>query len=189
MKKREINSSFSTILTKIIQYSRGVSDQSYGEISHDIKDICFKASDGLSEYAQIKVDSLMETLDKIEEMNNDKVYFDRYIQKSKYSILIARHMYDKDSMTHKDLTEFIGKTPAYTSKITKKLEVLNIIRSSKVGKFKYFSLTRLGRQLCEYYTQVPTALPRKLRVKNPKSLKEQGSIYSKIEQKGFVLHR
>lgn len=74
--------------------------------------------------------------------------------KQKHKDVLLRKVYDKEGISHSELAEEIGVSPSGLNAIVKKINEdlepeKQPLRSKKVNKFRYYSLTEIGKKYVE----------------------------------------
>lgn len=166
MKKLEIDKAYQDIARLIIKYSNGVRTKTYGEITQMMKEVTFKAAKSQKKYASERLESFMLFLNETQKNEYDNLLYNKSIKATKYALLIPLLFESDESLTSQEITEGINKSKAYTTKITRKLERLNILRKSQVGRNNYYFLTVYGRELKNHFSLKGNLIKLPLKLQN-----------------------
>lgn len=153
MNKYQIGKAQDNLMKEINSFGRGFSSKTYGELTWEIKDLTMNASKGNLPYAEGVSDTLLKQLNLFQEERTNKQRFFMCLSVSKYSIQITHFLEDRNAVTHGELTKLVGKSAPYFTKLANRLESLDLIRSSKIGREKHFMITPFGIEFLNYYRQ------------------------------------
>lgn len=160
MNKDRIDNTRKEIVNDIISFGRGETDISFGEITWKLKDLVTDADDDLRDYAQTISDTLLQILNQHQEDRARGSQFRMYLSTSKYTYIITKMLEDTAFMSHNQITEKLNKSAPFVTKITYKLELLNLIRSTKIGKYKSYMITNTGKDFLDFCKKNPNVVPK-----------------------------